>query len=50
MKMFLSLSDNTCLTNVIPVPMRTMVINKTDPLSLIKIYTYKYNTFSIYNI
>lgn len=37
MNMFLSLSDNTCLTNVIPVPMRTIVMNKTDPLSLKKI-------------
>lgn len=34
MNMFLSLSDNTCLTNVIPVPIRTIVMNKTDPLSL----------------
>lgn len=33
-KMFLSLSDKTCLTNVIPVPMRTIVMNKTDPFNL----------------
>lgn len=36
MNMFLSLSDNTCLTKVMPVPMRTIVMNKTDPLSLWK--------------
>lgn len=37
--MCLSISDNTCLTNFIPVPMRTIVMNKTDPLSLEKIKT-----------
>lgn len=33
-KMFLSLSDKTCLTNVMPVPIRTIVMNKTDPFNL----------------
>lgn len=32
--MFLSLSDKTCLTNVMPVPIRTIVMNKTDPFNL----------------
>lgn len=38
MNMFLSLSDNTCLTNVIPVPIRTIVMNNTDPFSLKNIH------------
>jgi len=33
-KMFLSLSDKTCLTKVMPVPIRTIVMNKTDPFNL----------------
>lgn len=39
--MCLSISDNTCLTNFIPVPMRTIVMNKTDPLSLENAKTIK---------
>jgi len=34
--MRLSISDKTCLTNFIPVPMRTIVMNKTDPFNLEK--------------
>lgn len=46
--MFLSLSDNTCLTNVMPVPMRTIVINKTDPLSLKKKIYININISTVY--